>query len=137
MKWLCFVCSKIMLLVKSKIINGRHHIIAYLTPFFHEPVLLRQLSLVSFWIFGGKKIDLKIVFLPLFQNHRYALVNLLLIVGAKKEIKSLILLWIFFTLGFLIWSFVLVSIMFSYDTTPNFVAGVGMAQLCNFCISAR
>jgi len=66
----------------------------------------------------------------------YALVNILLIVGAKKEIKSLILLWIFFTLGFLIWSFVLVSIMFSYDTTPNFVAGVGVAQLCNFCICA-
>ena len=34
---------------------------------------------------------------------RYALANLLLIIGAKKEIKLLVLLWIVFTVGFLIW----------------------------------
>ena len=64
----------------------------------------------------------------------YALVNLLLVIAARKEIKILVLLWIAFTVGFLIWSFVLVSIMFGYDTTPGFVAGVGIAQLFNFII---
>ena len=34
-------------------------------------------------------------------------------------------------------SFVLVSIMFGYDTTPNFVAGVAVAQIVNFAICAR
>ena len=42
----------------------------------------------------------------------YALVNILLIIGAKKGIKVLVILWILFTLGFLVWSFVLISIMF-------------------------
>lgn len=64
----------------------------------------------------------------------YALINVLLIIGAKKEIKLLILLWILFTVGFLIWSFVLVSIMFSYDTTAGFVSGIAVAQLFNFAI---
>ena len=65
---------------------------------------------------------------------RYALINLLLVIAARKEIKSLVLLWIAFTVGFLIWSFVLVSIMFGYNTTAGFVAGVGIAQLFNFII---
>jgi len=64
----------------------------------------------------------------------YALVNLLLVIAARKEIKILLLLWIAFTVGFLIWSFVLVSIMFGYNTTAGFVAGVGIAQLFNFII---
>ena len=72
-----------------------------------------------------------------FSHCRYALVNLLLVIGAKKEIKILVLVWIAFTIGFLIWSFVLVSIMFGYDTTPGFVAGVGIAQLFNFIIMIR
>ena len=38
-----------------------------------------------------------------FLSYRYALANLLLIIGAKKEIKLLVLLWIVFTVGFLIW----------------------------------
>ena len=58
--------------------------------------------------------------------------NVLLIIGARKEIKFLLLLWILFTVGFLIWSFVLISIMFAYDTTPGFVAGLAVAQLVNF-----
>lgn len=37
------------------------------------------------------------------STFRYALANLLLIIGAKKEIKLLVLLWIVFTVGFLIW----------------------------------
>ena len=65
---------------------------------------------------------------------RYAFVNLLLVLGAIKEIKLLVIVWIFSTLGFLIWSFALVSIMFAYDTTPGFVAGVAIAQLFNFTI---
>ena len=58
-----------------------------------------------------------------------------LIIGSLKEIRSLLLLWIAFTVGFLIWTFVLVAIMFTYDTTPNFVGGVAIAQLSNFAIS--
>jgi len=65
----------------------------------------------------------------------YAIVNLLLIIGAKKEIKILLLLWIAATLVFIIWTFVLVSVMFGYDSTPNFVAGVAVAQLCNFMVN--
>jgi hypothetical protein len=67
----------------------------------------------------------------------YALVNLFLIIGSLKEIRSLLVLWIAFTVGFLVWSFVLVSVMFAYDTTPNFVGGVAIAQLTNFAICAR
>ena len=39
------------------------------------------------------------------------------------------------TLVFIIWTFVLVSVMFGYDSTPNFVAGVAVAQLCNFMVN--
>ena len=70
-------------------------------------------------------------------NFRYALVNLCLIIGALKEIRSMLLVWIAFTVGFLALSFTLVSVMFSYDTTPNFVGGVAIAQLSNFAILAR
>ena len=42
-----------------------------------------------------------------------------------------------FTLGFLIWSFVLVSIMLTYDTSPGFVAFIALAQLLNFAILGR
>ena len=62
---------------------------------------------------------------------------MLLIIGARKEIKLLLLIWLLFSIGFLIWSFVLVSIMFTYDTTPRFVVGVAIAQLANFAIMAR
>ena len=71
-----------------------------------------------------------------FEN-RYALANILLIIGARKEIKLLLLVWMLFSVGFLIWSFVLVSIMFTYDTTPGFVIGLAVAQLANFAIMAR
>jgi len=64
----------------------------------------------------------------------YALVNILLIIGAKKDIKILVVLWLLFTLGFLIWSFVLVSIMLTYDTSPGFVAFIALAQLLNFAV---
>ena len=76
---------------------------------------------------------MEIIFLYLCT--RYSLINLCLIIGSLKEIRSLLLLWIAFTLGFLIWTFVLVAIMFTYDTTPNFVGGVAIAQLSNFAIS--
>ena len=68
---------------------------------------------------------------------RYALVNVCLILGALKEVRSLLLLWIGFTIGFLLWTFALVSVMFAYDTTPDFVGGVAVAQLSNFAICAR
>ena len=97
---------------------------------------------------------------------RYALVNILLIIGAKKDIKILVVLWLLesihvfllyeprtnrritgiaciscrplqFTLGFLIWSFVLVSIMLTYDTSPGFVAFIALAQLLNFAVLGR
>jgi len=29
-----------------------------------------------------------------------------------------------------------VSVMFGYDTTPNFVAGVAVAQIANFAVCA-
>ena len=103
---------------------------------------------------------------PQFQTHhsrihnvitsRYALVNILLIIGAKKDIKILVVLWLLesthalvsnepipecqplqFTLGFLIWSFVLVSIMLTYDTSPGFVAFIALAQLLNFAVLGR
>ena len=75
---------------------------------------------------------MEIIFLYLCT--RYSLINLCLIIGSLKEIRSLLLLWIAFTVGFLIWTFVLVAIMFTYDTTPNFVGGVAIAQLSNFAI---
>lgn len=92
------------------------------------------------------------------------MVNILLIIGAKKDIKILVVLWLLesihicyeprtsrritriaciscqplqFTLGFLIWSFVLVSIMLTYDTSPGFVAFIALAQLLNFAILGR
>jgi hypothetical protein len=58
-------------------------------------------------------------------------------IGAKKSMRPLLLLWLLFTLGFLIWSFVLVSVMFAYNTSPGFVAFVALSQLLNFCILAR
>ena len=42
-----------------------------------------------------------------------------------------------FTLGFLIWSFVLVSIMLTYDTSPGFVAFIALTQLLNFAVLGR
>ena len=67
----------------------------------------------------------------------YALANVLLIVGAKREISMLVLPWLFATVGFLIWSFVLVSVMFAWDTTSGFVGGVACAQLVNFALCSR
>ena len=42
-----------------------------------------------------------------------------------------------FTLGFLVWSFVLVSIMLTYDTSAGFVAFIALAQLLNFVTLGR
>ncbi len=66
----------------------------------------------------------------------YALANVLLIIGAKKEIKTLLIQWILFTVAFLIWSFVLVSVMLTYDTTPGFVVVLALAQIFNFVLMA-
>ena len=68
---------------------------------------------------------------------RYALANILLIIGAKRETPMMVLVWLVATVGFLIWSFVLVAIMFAWDTTSRFVGGIAMAQLINFAICSR
>jgi hypothetical protein len=48
---------------------------------------------------------------------RYGLASLLLIVGAVKEIASLLLLWLAATIVSLIWEFVLLALLFAFDTT--------------------
>ena len=68
---------------------------------------------------------------------RYALANVMLIMGAKLEVPLLILPWLLTTVGFLIWSFVLVSVMFAWDTTSGFAGGVAVAQLINFAVCMR
>ena len=42
---------------------------------------------------------------------------MLLIIGAVKEIRVLLIIWVVATLAVLVWEFVLLSILFSYDTT--------------------
>ena len=48
---------------------------------------------------------------------RYGFANVLLIIGAVKEIRVLLIIWVVATLAVLVWEFVLLSILFSYDTT--------------------
>ena len=43
--------------------------------------------------------------------------NVFLILGSVKEIRFALLIWILATIVTLIWEFVLLSILFSYDTT--------------------
>merc|ERR1712012_765298 len=53
----------------------------------------------------------------------YALANILLLIGAKRESPKLIIPWLVATVGFLIWTFALVAAMFAWDTTSGFVGG--------------
>jgi hypothetical protein len=48
--------------------------------------------------------------------NRYGLADVLLIVGAVKEIRGLLLVWLFATIISLIWEFVLLAILFTFDT---------------------
>ena len=51
---------------------------------------------------------------------------MLLILGAVREIRLMLVVWIVATLAALIWEFVLLSILFSYDTT----IGLSQNRLC-------
>ena len=51
------------------------------------------------------------------NTNRYGFANVLLILGAVREIKVMLLVWLVATLAALVWEFVLLSILFSYDTT--------------------
>ena len=42
---------------------------------------------------------------------------MLLILGAVREIRLMLVVWMLATLTALVWEFVLLSILFSYDTT--------------------
>ena len=48
---------------------------------------------------------------------RYGFANVLLILGAVREIRLMLVVWMLATLTTLVWEFVLLSILFSYDTT--------------------
>ena len=48
---------------------------------------------------------------------RYGFANVLLILGAVREIRLMLVVWMLATLTALVWEFVLLSILFSYDTT--------------------
>lgn len=64
----------------------------------------------------------------------YALINLLLIIGAVKEIRGLLLVWLVATVIALVWEFVLLSILFSFDTTVGFVLTLSVLHLFNFVL---
>ena len=53
----------------------------------------------------------------IFYNCRYGFANVLLILGAVKEIRLMLVVWMVATLATLVWEFVLLSVLFSYDTT--------------------
>ena len=80
------------------------------------------------------------------------MVNVFLILGSVKEIRFALIIWIIFTIITLIWEFVLLSILFSYDTTIGmsftatfqsisdrifclgFVLTLALLHLLNFCL---
>jgi len=64
----------------------------------------------------------------------YGFANVLLILGAVKEIRILLVLWTLTTIVALIWGFVLLSILFSYDTTVGFVVGMAVMQILGFSV---
>jgi len=66
----------------------------------------------------------------------YSLANILLIIGALKEIKILLLIWIAGTLITLIWEFVLLAIIFAYTTAIEFVLTLALLQVLNFTVLA-
>ena len=65
---------------------------------------------------------------------RYGFANVLLILGAVKEIRILLVLWTLTTIVALIWGFVPLSILFSYDTTVGFVVGMAVMQILGFSV---
>eukprot|EP00090_Calanus_glacialis_P019287 TRINITY_DN29659_c0_g1_i1.p1 TRINITY_DN29659_c0_g1~~TRINITY_DN29659_c0_g1_i1.p1 ORF type:complete len:209 (-),score=46.39 TRINITY_DN29659_c0_g1_i1:191-817(-) len=64
----------------------------------------------------------------------YSFANVLLIMGAVKEIRILLVIWVVSTLVALVWEFVLLSILFSYDTTVGFVLTLAILQLVGFSV---
>ena len=77
---------------------------------------------------------------------------MLLILGAVREIRLMLVVWMLATLTALVWEFVLLSILFSYDTTVGqirpakyeifynilyflgFVVGLAVMQLLGFSV---
>ena len=64
----------------------------------------------------------------------YGLANVLLVLGAVKEIRALLLVWLAATVISLVWNFVLLSILFSYDTTVGLVLTFAVLHLVNFIV---
>jgi len=64
----------------------------------------------------------------------YGLANVILIIGAVKEIRILLIIWGVATLAALVWEFVLLSILFTYDTTVGFVLTLAILQLVGFSV---
>jgi len=64
----------------------------------------------------------------------YAFACVLLILGALREIKLLLIIWMVATLAALIWGFVIHAILFSFDTTIGFVLVLAMIYLMEFVI---
>merc|ERR1711997_225260 len=64
----------------------------------------------------------------------YGFANVLLILGAVREIRLMLVVWMLATLTALVWEFVLLSILFSYDTTVGFVVGLAVMQLIGFSV---
>merc|ERR1712025_1536661 len=62
----------------------------------------------------------------------YALANVLLILGALKEVRFLLIIWLVATVILIIWEFTLLSILFTFDTTVGFVVSLAILQLLNF-----
>ena len=64
----------------------------------------------------------------------YMLVNAGLIIGSYHKVRILLMGWIIFTVVYLIWTQVLVSIMATKEVTADFLCGITIAQLANFTI---
>lgn len=64
----------------------------------------------------------------------YAFACVLLILGALREIKLLLIIWMLATLVWLIWGFVLHAILFSFDTTIAFVLVLSMLYVMEFAV---
>ena len=56
------------------------------------------------------------------------------IIGSYHKVRILLMGWIIFTVVYLIWTQVLVSIMATKEVTADFLCGITIAQLANFTI---
>ena len=86
---------------------------------------VRKSSKVLLWRNIHKPASWLLYCVPNYKS-RYGFANVLLILGAVREIRLMLVVWIVATLAALIWEFVLLSILFSYDTT----IGLSQNRLC-------